>query len=384
MALWLAPCLVAQSNRSTISGTITDSSKAAVPGATVKAVNQATLVPYTSTTNGLGNYAIPELPEGQYRVTVEKQGFKTASLTNVELLVSQTLTLNLSLEVGEVNQSVNVEGTTANVETTTSENATTVSQQMVQDLPLSVSGNMRNPEQFMFLTPGVTGTTSNTQIEGSQSRSKEVLFDGIGTTSPESGGILFTYPSVEAVSEFQLLGSNFNAEYGRTGGGFEVFSTKSGSNEYHGSAFDYLRNNVFDARGFFSTIAPVNRQNEFGAVFGGPLQIPKVYNGRNRTFFHLVYSGFRYRQSASNTLISVPPEAFRTGNFSSLVNSAGKPVVIYDPSTNAVVNGANTRSPFAEQPDSAKRIQPGLQEHPAAAADTHQFRAAGQFSRRSD
>ncbi len=346
MVLWLAPCLVAQSNRSTISGTITDSSKAAVPGASVKAVNQSTLVPYTSTTNDLGNYAIPELPEGHYRVTVERQGFKTAAIPDVELLVSQTLTLNLSLEVGEVTQSVNVEGTAANVETTTSENATTVSQQMVQDLPLSVSGNMRNPEQFVFLTPGVTGTTANTQIEGSQSRSKEVLFDGIGTTSPESGGLLFTYPSVEAVSEFQLLGSNFNAEYGRTGGGFEVFSTKSGTNEYHGSAFDYLRNNVFDARGFFSTIAPVNRQNEFGAVFGGPLRIPKIYNGKNRTFFHLVYSGFRYRQSSSNTLISVPPVAFRTGDFSSLTNSAGKSVVIYDPSTNAVVNGVNTRTPF--------------------------------------
>jgi hypothetical protein len=346
LCLLFTSLLSAQSSRCTITGTITDASQAAVPGASVKAVNQDTSVLYTATTNAAGNYLIPQLPEGRYKVSVEKQGFRTSTTSDVELVVAQTLTLNLSLQLGEVTQSVSVGTTTANLETTTSENATSVNAKMVIDLPLAVSGNMRNPESFMFLTPGVTGSTSNTQIEGSQSRSKEVLFDGIGTTNPESGGILFSYPSVEAVSEFQLLGSNFNAEYGRTGGGFEIFTTKSGTNEFHGAAFDYLRNNVFDSRGFFSPVTPVNRQNEYGVVFGGPVWIPKVYNGRNRTFFHFVYSGFRYRQTAANTLISVPPLAFRNGDFSSLTNSKGQPVIIYNPASNAVINGVNTRSPF--------------------------------------
>ena len=137
------------------------------------------------------------------------------------------------------------------------------------------------------------------------------------------------------LSEFQLLGSNFNAEYGRTGGGFEIFTTKSGTNQFHGAVFDYFRNNVFDSRGFFSPVTPINRQNEYGVAFGGPLWVPKVYDGRTRTFFHFVYSGFRYDASAANTLISVPPLAFRTGDFSSLVNSKGQPVTIYAPRVGA-------------------------------------------------
>lgn len=340
------PLLEAQSSRCTVTGTITDSTRASVPGANVKAVNKATSVVYASTTNDAGNYVIPQLPEGRYNVSVEKTGFKTSTADNLELVLAQTLTLNLILEVGEVTQSVNVGAAGAGVETSTSEIATNVNRQMIIDLPLSVSGNMRNPESFIFLTPGVTGTAANTQIEGSQSRSKEVLLDGIGSTSPESGGILFSYPSVEAISEFQLLGANFNAENGRTGGGFEIFTTKSGTNQYHGAAFDYLRNNVFDARGFFSPVTPVNRQNEYGVAFGGPLWIPRVYEGANRTFFHFVYSGFRYRQSAANSLISVPPAPFRTGDFSSLVNSKGQSVTIYDPATTSVVNGVTTRNLF--------------------------------------
>jgi hypothetical protein len=342
----MSPGAEAQSSRGTITGTIADSTHAAVPGASVKAVNQATSVVYSSTSNSDGNFDVPQLPEGRYKVTVEKAGFKTWVTPDIELLLAQTLTLNISLEIGEVTQSVNVGAGVSNVETTTSELATNVGEKMVIDLPLAVAGNMRNPESFIFLTPGVTGSTSNTQIEGSQSRSKEVLLDGIGSTSPESGGLLFTYPSVEAISEFQLLGSNFNAEYGRTGGGFEIFTTKSGTNQFHGAVFDYFRNNVFDSRGFFSPVTPINRQNEYGVAFGGPLWVPKVYDGRTRTFFHFVYSGFRYDASAANTLISVPPLAFRTGDFSSLVNSKGQPVTIYDPSTNSVANGVNTRLPF--------------------------------------
>ncbi len=218
LALFL-PLLEAQSSRCTITGAITDSSHASVPGAKVKAVNQATSVVYASTTNDAGNYVIPQLPEGHYNVSVEKTGFKTSTADDLELVLAQTLTLNLILEVGEVTQSVNVGAAGANVETSTSEIATNVNRQMIIDLPLSVSGNMRNPGSFIFLTPGVTGTAANTQIEGSQSRSKEVLLDGIGSTSPESGGILFSDPSVEAISEFQLLGANFNAEYGRTAAG---------------------------------------------------------------------------------------------------------------------------------------------------------------------
>ncbi|MBV8819336.1 MAG: carboxypeptidase regulatory-like domain-containing protein, partial [Acidobacteriaceae bacterium] len=342
----LAFSAFAQSNRGTITGTVTDASGAPVPDVDVSAVNLSTSVTYRAKSSSTGDYAVQQLPEGAYKVTIEKSGFKTFIAANVNLSVAQTLTLNAALQIGQVNQSVEVTSAAAAVQTNTSEIGTAVTTQMVMDLPLSITGNMRNPESFMFLTPGVTGTTSNTQINGSQSRSKEVLVDGIGSTSPESGGILFSYPSVEAISEFELLGSDFNAEYGRTGGGFEIFTTRSGTNQFHGSLFEYLRNNVFDARGFFSPITPVNRQNEYGVAIGGPVWIPKLYKGANRTFFHFVWSGFRYRQGAANNLISVPPLAFRKGDFSGLVNSKGQPVVIYDPQSTTFVNGAATRQPF--------------------------------------
>ncbi|HZT32619.1 MAG TPA: TonB-dependent receptor [Bryobacteraceae bacterium] len=348
LILAICACSVfGQSDRGTITGRVMDPTSAVVPGAKVEAVHQGTQVKYTAHTNEAGVYSIQQLPVGRYDVSVEAAGFTRYLHKDVDINVAQTVTLNVSLAVGAVDQTVEVSAAQTAVEASTSDVGTVVHRNMVIDLPLSVSGNMRNPESFIFLAPGVTGDSSNTQINGSQSRAKEVLLDGIGSTSPESGGILFTYPSVEAIAEFKLLSADFSAEYGRTGGGFEIFTTKSGTNELHGSVFDYLRNNVFDARGFFASTTPVNRQNEYGFALGGPVWIPKVYNGRNKTFFHVVYSGFRYRQGATNQLTSIPPEAFRAGDFSSLVDRNGKPVPVYDPSsTRADGAGGFTRDVF--------------------------------------
>lgn len=325
--------LYAQSVRATLTGRVVDPASALVPNAKVEAVNQATQVKYTGSTNESGIYSLQQLPEGKYDLTVEAPGFRRYLRKDVELNVAQTVTMNVNLEVGAVDQTVEVSAATTALEASTSDLGTVVSRERVMDLPLAVSGNMRNPEQFIFLAPGVTGDTSNTQINGSQSRAKEVLVDGVGSTSPESGGLLFTYPSVEAISEFKLVSSNFSAEYGRTGGGFEVFTTRSGANELHGAVFDFLRNDIFDARGFFARATPVNRQNEFGAALGGPIWIPKLYNGRNKSFFHFVYSGFRFRQGASNNLVSIPGVDFRSGDFSKLVDRNGRQIPIYDPAT---------------------------------------------------
>jgi hypothetical protein len=348
---------LAQSDRSTITGLVYDPAGAAVPGARVEAVNQGTQLKYTANTNESGLYSLQQLPVGRYDLSVEATGFNRYVARDIDVPVAQTLTVNVNLVVGAVSSTVEVTGASTLVATSTSENGTNVNSRMVIDLPLSVSGNMRNPESFIFLTPGVTGTAANTQINGSQSRAKEVLFDGVGATSPESGGTLFSYPSVEAISEFRLISSAFSAEYGRTGGGFEVFNTRSGTNDWHGSVFDYLRNNVFDARGFYAKSAPVNRQNEFGAALGGPVRIPRVYNGKNRTFFHFVYSGFRYVQNASTALISVPPPAFRTGDFSSLTDRTGKQMLIYDPATTrSNGSGGFTRDVFPGNRIPADRI----------------------------
>jgi hypothetical protein len=346
--LCAAGSLLAQSDRGTLTGLVLDPAGAALPNARVEAVNQATQVKYTGVSSDAGLYSIPQLPVGRYDLSVAATGFSRYLRKDVDINIAQTVTINVNLALGAVNETVEVSGAAQAVQTSTSDIGTVVDRRMVIDLPLSVSGNMRNPESFIFLAPGVTGDTGNTQINGSQSRAKEVLFDGVGATSPESGGTLFTYPSVEAVSEFKLLGSNFSAEFGRTGGGFEVFNSKSGTNEFHGSAFDYLRNNVFDARGFYAKVAPVNRQNEFGGSIGGPMRIPGVYNGKNKTFFHFVYSGFRYVQNSPSSFTSIPPVPFRNGDFSSLVDRNGKTVPIYDPaSTRSDGAGGFVRDAFA-------------------------------------
>jgi hypothetical protein len=321
-----ALAMFGQSDRGTLTGRVLDPASAVIPGAKVEAVHQETQIRYTGATNETGVYVLQQLPVGRYELSVEAPGFRRYVRKDIEVNVAQTVTLNVGMEVGQVEQVLEVTGAAPLIESTTSTVGTVVTRAMVQDLPLSVSGNMRNPEQFIFLAPGVTGDATNTQINGSQSRAKEILVDGVGTASPESGGLLFTYPSVEAFSEFKLVSSNFSAEYGRTGGGFEVFTTRSGTNELHGAVFDYLRNDKFDARGFFARSVPVKRQNEFGGALGGPVYLPKLYDGRNKSFFHVVYSGFRDRAGATNALATIPTAAVRRGDFSGRAP-------IYDPAT---------------------------------------------------
>ena len=342
----LAAVALAQSDRGTITGRVFDPSAAAIANAAVTAVNQATGIKYIARTNETGNYVIPQLPFGAYEVSIEASGFRRTVNKDIALNVAQTLTLNVTLEVGQVEQTVEVSASGAVLSTSTSDLGTVISNDRVIDLPLAVSGNMRNPEAFIFLTPGVSGTVANTNINGSQSRAKEVLLDGIGSTSPESGGILFTYPSVEVIGEFKLLSANFNAEYGRTGGGFQVFTTRSGTNQFHGAVFDYLRNNVFDARGFFAPSTPVNRQNEFGVNLGGPIVLPKVYDGRNKSFFFVNYTGFRFRAGAINELTTMPTADMARGDFSRVVDRNGRQLVIYDPDTTQPDGTGFARTPF--------------------------------------
>lgn len=341
----------AQSDRGTITGQILDGTGAAVPNAQVTAVNSATQVRYQTASNDTGTYVIPQLPSGGYEVTVQAAGFRRTTQRGITIAVLQTVNLSITLELGEVEQTIDVVADAPAVETATSDLGTTVSRDQVVDLPLAVSGNMRHPGAFVFLAPGVTGDTSNTQINGSQSRSKEILLDGIGSVSPESGGLLFTYPSVEAINEFKLVSANFSAEYGRTGGGFEVYTTKSGTNQLHGGAFNYLRNDQFDARGFFAQTRAINRQNEYGAFLGGPVVLPKIYNGTNRTFFHFVWSGFRFRQGELNQLLTLPTAGMRAGDF------GGVNRLIYDPATTRPDGAGNfIRDPFPQNRIPANRF----------------------------
>ena len=339
-------CALAQSDRGAITGQVTDPTGSPLPGADVIATNVATGLKYPTKSLDSGVYQIGGLPFGRYDLIASATGFSRLSRPHIEVSIGQTVTLSFALQLGQVDQTIEVSAAPTPVDSSTATASTVISPQQVIDLPLAISGNMRNPESFILLTPGVSGDTGNTQINGSPSRAKEVVFDGGTASGPESGGTLATYPSVEAIGEFKLVSNTFNAEYGRTGGGFEIFTTKSGTNNLHGAAYDYLRNDAFDARGFFSKTTPVNRQNEFGVNLGGPIYIPKVYNGRNRSFFYFVYGGFRYRAGQTNNLISVAPTSFKAGDFSRLVDRSGNVVPIYDPATTRTVNGVIVRDAF--------------------------------------
>ncbi len=333
---------LAQTTLGSITGRVTDATGATVSQANVTATNTATQVPYKTVSSAAGTYALQQLPVGLYDVAIESTGFKRYTHTAVRLNVAQTVTLDAALELGAVDQTVNVSGDVSTLQTSTSDLGTTIDRTKLLELPFYVAGKQRDLEQFTLLAPGVTGDTSNTQISGSPSRAKEVLVDGIASTGIESGGIIpgETRPSVETIGEFKLLRANFNAEYGRTGGGIELFATRSGSNALHGAAFDILRNDALDARGFFLPSVAINKQNEYGFSLGGPAYIPKVYNGRNKTFFFFVYGGYRFRQSAPNTLASLPPLDFRNGDF------RAANTVIYDPATTVFTATGVTRQPF--------------------------------------
>ncbi len=354
LLLTFSSLLPAQTVLGSFTGRIQDPSGAAIPAAAITATNTSTGLTYKTATNATGTYTLQQLTLGTYEIAVQAKGFRRAVQKGLELNVAQTRAIDFALEVGQVEQTVEVSGTATELQTATSDLGTTIQRKKLMDLPLFVGGNVRNLEQFIFLAPGVTGDSTNTQISGSPSRAKEVLLDGIASTGIESGGVIpgNTRPSVETIGEFRLLRANFNAEYGRTGGGIQIFTTRSGTNVFHGALFDYLRNDKLDARGFFQRVRPINRQNEFGATLGGPLLIPGLYNGKNKTFFHFVYSGFRFRQGAPNTLQSLIPADFRQGDFSRVLSP------IYDRSTGAPFPG--NRIPAARISSVARNILPLL------------------------
>ncbi len=222
-----AVSLSAQTILGTITGRVLDAQGASVANARVEATNTSTGLVYRTTSTQAGNYVLQQLPVGLYEVAVESPGFRRFVRRNVEVTVAQTVTVDASLEVGQMEQAIEVTDTIGQLQNSTSDLGTTISRQKLMDLPLFVGGNVRDLEQFIFLAPGVTGNTANTQISGSPSRAKEVLIDGIASTGVESGGIIpgTTRPSVEVIGEFRLLRANFNAEYGRTGGGIQIFNT---------------------------------------------------------------------------------------------------------------------------------------------------------------
>lgn len=337
----------AQSTNGTIRGTVTDPSGALVVKASVIARNAETGLALTSATTDAGIYSIPGVPPGTYSVTVEAPNLRKYVREGVTVKTDNTTALDIQMSVGSVAQDVVVSADATQLQTATSDIGATVERNLVQNLPLEVSGTIRNPVQFITLVPGFVGNVGNNpgsnssddfKVNGGQEGATDILVDGVSISLVSPNTQFNKGVSTEAVREFKVLQSNFSPEYGQSGDGIISLSLTSGTNNFHGEAYDYYRNRALDANSWTNNTAgqkkSVNTQNDFGATFGGPIRIPHVYNGHDRTFFFADYEGFRFH-TGGTSLQSVPNEAFRNGDFSALLPS----VQLYDPTTHAAIPG---------------------------------------------
>jgi len=363
--------LRAQSPQGTITGTISDAQGARVPGATVTALHVATNQRFTGVSSSDGVYAIPSLPIGEFEVTVTAPGFSTSKQTGVVLEVAQRLKLDVTLQVGEVSTTVTITESVSRVQTEASSLGATIERKRIENLPL----NGRHVLDLVKLVPGVQprvrGTDGFAQVDnqafsqisfnGGPTYGNQIYLDGGMNTVPVHNE-LGVVPLLDSVEEFKVHTNALAAEFGQSNGGVISFVTKSGTNEFHGSLYEFVRNDAFDARNAFLTqrdpitgrTKPVLRFNQYGGTFGGPLYLPRFGEGgrvfrpgRDRTFFFVGYERWNHRQANINRS-TVPTAAERSGDFSNTRDGTGKLITIYDPATTkANPNGSGfVRDPF--------------------------------------
>jgi hypothetical protein len=306
---------LAQNPTATLVGTVRDGSGAVVTGALLEVRNTGTGSTRTAASDEKGDFTVPNLVPGPYAVTVSKPGFRSVRETNMVLELDQIARMQFKLEVGATAQSVEVTTDAPLINTENGTKGEVMAANEIVEMPL----NGRSINDLAVLAPGVIPNTTNIQgssfaVNGARPDNTNFVFEGFGITELFGGAALIT-PSLDAVQEFKMLTNNFSAEYGRLAGGVMSTVLKTGGNQVHGSLFEFVRNNDVDARNFFAQNNPELRQNQFGGVFSGPVRIPKVYNGHDRTFFLFSWEGYRQVQG-SPTLGVVPTSAQRAGNFS--------------------------------------------------------------------
>ncbi|MBI4474529.1 MAG: carboxypeptidase regulatory-like domain-containing protein, partial [Acidobacteria bacterium] len=311
----------AQSTTGTIAGTVKDQSGAVLPGVDMTIVNLATNQTRSAITNERGDYTVPQLQIGLYSVTAALPGFKTEVRPRIELQVDQRARIDFTLEVGEMTERVTVIDEAPLVQSTSASLGSVVDNQKIQQLPL----NSRDFEKLALLVPGATppqpgsslGFRGGITIGGANERGNNFTLDGISNTTHN----VFTYvykPSVDEIQEFKVQPNAYDAEAGRGEGGQVTVTTKSGSNAFHGTLFEFIRNDKLDARNFFEVRKSPFKRNQFGGNLGGPIR-------KDKTFFFINYEGLRLRQSETRTA-TVPTEAMRRGDFSAVSGGIRDPL----------------------------------------------------------
>jgi hypothetical protein len=348
--------LFGQTEKAQLSGTVTDRSNAVVPGANIAVTNSAVGVKRTTQTNDAGNYVVPFLDPATYELTVQKDGFRTLSRAGIKLDVAQVAALNFVLEVGAVNETVDVSAQAPILDAGSASLSAVIENKQLLELPL----NGRNAYSFATLVPGVRASAAFSQpaydmyndqfvsVNGSRPNQNQFLMDGGNNTTAGFNGPGL-YPSVDMVQEYKVQTNNFSAEFGNTSGGVVNVVTKSGTNQFHGVLYEFLRNNKLNANDFFDNRAG-NPQapfkfNQFGGTLGGPVI-------KNRTFFFFAYEGVRWIQGLTATG-TLPTDLQRSGDFSQTRNQTGQLIAIYDP-----LSSPTTRTAFPGNVLPQSRIDP--------------------------
>jgi hypothetical protein len=371
VAVLVAPGLVAQTSDGSLNGFALDTTSAAIARATITLRNPATGDVRKAVTDDRGQFVFPALPPATYDLTAEAPGFKRAVRTGIVIEVQQAARIDPVLEVGSVTETVEVVAEAPQLQPSTSSLGQVVDNQKILDLPLEG----RNTIELMTLTTGVTPLSGfgglpalgnaygqgNVSVGGAAGMTTSAVLDG----APSNGFLINApafVPSVDTVGEFKVQTNAFSAEFGRTAGGVINVSMKSGANAVHGGVFEFVRNKVLDANSFFNnSVGAAKAQfiyNLYGGTLGGPVWIPRVYNGKDRTFFFFSYEGFRQKQGLT-PIRSVPSALQRAGDFSETRFQTGQAVTVYDPTTVHLVSGSTyARDPFPGNRLPASRIDP--------------------------
>ena len=370
----LAAAAYGQAVDGSISGLVTDVRGAVIAGASITVTDQDRNTTFAVTSNDSGFYEVSQLPIGKYRISVSKPGFSTHVTEAFLLGAEQKGSVNITLGVGTTATEITVLAGVQMLDPLTSTLSGNVSNRQIEDLPL----NDRNIYSITSLVPGVfqSKTTSGVDdtfygnhfiINGSQEATSDIILDGVSAevnhnvpTIPAISAI----PSVEGIEEFRILTNGYPAEYGRSGGGVVIMVTKSGTNVLHGSAFEFLRDSILDANNLFANGAGIPlasfKRNQFGGSLGGPVVLPKLYRGENKTFFFFDYEGMRLR-AAQTATYTLPTSLQRQGDFSQTYNASGQKLIVYDPFTTAPdpnQPGAFIRTPFVNNRIPASQLNP--------------------------
>ena len=397
-----APAILSgQVASASLEGDVQDASGATIPSAQIQVLNTSTGVKTAAVTGSDGRFITPSLqPGGPYTVKVEAAGFKTEERAGITLEVNQSARITIILQVGATSEVIKVTGDAPLLESSTAAMGSVIENRSIVNLPL----NQRNPYSLVFLAPGVNGSVTaqynseNISVNGGRPGSSDILVDGIPSSPPLVNPIqgFAVFPSVDAVQEFKVQTNSYSAEFGRTGSGIVNLIYKSGTNQFHGSAFEFLRNSDLDSNSFFSNLhgTPLAsfKRSQFGGSLGGPLDIPKLYRGHDKTFFFAAYEGLR-QGTANSVTTTVPTALQRAGNFTQTLTAAGAQVVIYDPTTTVASGSAFVRQPFAGNVIPVSQINPvaanivnyfPLPNQPGNAAGANNFYSAGTSVLNSD